>query len=175
MKQAVLIAICIICSTMPAWAELKVAHFNLQQVVSLSDAGKEARELHGRKQRSYQEEIDVRAAKLKELKESIDKQAATVRVGEPMPVSLAEKDKEYGVQARELQRLSGGYQEELKVYDAELTRKVVEEFSLVLTEHARKHSYDYILRSPEAMAFASEKLDLTDELVKEFNQRRKNK
>ena len=161
-------------SVAPASAQQqKIGHFNLQQVVSQSEAGKQARELHGARQRRYQEEIDQRTTRLKELKGAIDTLAAGIKPGEAPPTALVEKDKEYGVQARDLQRLTAGYQEELKVFDAELTRKVVEEFAPVLDEYARKHGFDYILRAPEAMAFAAAKLDLTEILIKEFNTKRK--
>lgn len=152
---------------------LKIGHFDLQRLVALSDAGKKAREQHKDKARTYQEDIDNRSTQLKKLKESIEKLSAGLKQGAAPPAELLEKDKEYGVQARELQRLVGAYQEELKLYDAELTRKVVEEFTPVLEDYAKKQGYDYILRLPEAALHAAEKHDLTDALVKEFNKKRK--
>lgn len=173
MKKTLLITLLLCCCAIPVSAAQKIGHFNLQLVVSQSEAGKQARELHSARQRSYQADIDRRTTKLKELKDAIDKLAAGVKPGEAAPSALIEKDKEYGIQTRDLQRLTAGYQEELKVYDAELSRKVVEEFAPVLEAYARKHGFDYILRAPEAMAFAAEKLDLTEALVKEFNKQRK--
>lgn len=173
MKKILLIVLFLCVDVITASAAQKIGHFNLQLVVSQSEAGKQARELHSARQRSYQADIDQRTTRLKELKDAIEKLAAGVKPGEAAPAALIEKDKEYGVQARDLQRLTVGYQEELKVYDAELTRKVVEEFSPVLNEYARKHGFDYILRAPEAMAYAAEKLDLTESLIKEFNASKK--
>ena len=151
----------------------KIGHFDLQRLVSLSDAGKKAREQHEAKTRAYQEDINSRTTQLQKLKEAIEKMSAGLKQGAALPPELVEKDKEYGVQARELQRLVNAYQEELKLFDAELTRKVVEEFTPLLNEYAKKQGYDYILRLPDSVLFAAEKHDLTDALVKEFNRKRK--
>ena len=48
-----------------------------------------------------------------------------VKKGQPIPQSTLDKDRDYATQARELQRLLGGYQEEANVFENELTRKVV--------------------------------------------------
>ena len=115
-------------------AGIKAGHVNLQRLVEQSDAGKEARETYLAKAKTYQDEINSRTERLNKLKAEIEKETQTLgQTDKPSP-SLIDKDKEYGVQARELQRLLGGYQEELKVYDAELTRKVLEEFGPVVAE-----------------------------------------
>lgn len=173
MKTLLLTVSVLIVSAMPTWAELKIGHFDLQKIVSLSEAGKQAQAQHSAKARSYQHEIDSRSDKLKRLKEAIEALGKNMKPGEPVPTELAEKDKEYGVQSRELQRVAGGFQDELKVYEAELTRKVVDEFSPVLRQFAITHKYDYILRSSDPLVFAHEKHDLTDALIKEFNRIRK--
>jgi outer membrane protein len=153
---------------------LKIGHFDLQRLVSLSDAGKQAREQHEAKTRNYQEDINNRTSQLNKLKEELEKSGSGMKQGTAPSAELLAKDKEYGAQARELQRMLGAYQEELKLLDAELTRKVIEEFMPVLHEYAKKQGYDYILRLPEAALFAAEKHDLTDALIKEFNRKRKN-
>ena len=175
MKKVLVIGLLLLCSALPVRAEIKIGHFDLQKLVSASDAGKQAQAAFSAKQRKFQDDIDGRSARLKALKESIDTMSAAVKPGEVLPAALVEKDKEYGAQNRELQRLAGGYQEELKVYDAEMTRKVIEEFAPILSEYADKNGYDYILRASEATLFASPKLDLTEKLIKEFNEKRKNK
>lgn len=174
MKTAVVIAaLSLLVATSEVQAEgLKVGHLDLQRVLAQSEAGKAARERYQAQARKYQEEIDARTERLKQLKTEIESVAVKVKAGETTPATVSEKDKEYGLQVRELQRLLGGYQEELKVFDAELGRQVLEQLSPILTEFARRHSYDYILRGFEPLAFANEKLDVTDQVIKEFNARR---
>lgn len=154
-------------------AELKIGHIDLQRLVAQSDAGKSARENFTSKNKQFQDEINTRSEKLKKLKEELEAALQKVPKGEKPSQAVLDKDKEYRAQARELQRLLDGYNQELKVYDAELTRKVLEEFSPILAEYGKTHKYDYILRGLESMAFANEKRDLTEELIKEFNKKRK--
>jgi outer membrane protein len=154
-------------------AELKVGHVDLQRIVAQSDAGKIARESFFARNKTFQEEINSRSEGLKKLKEALDADVGRVPKGEKIPPEILEREKALGVQARDLQRLLGGYNEELKVYDTELTRKVLDEFAPILAGYAMEHYYDYIFRVAEPMVFAAEKRDLTDELIKEFNQKRR--
>ncbi len=154
-------------------AELKLGHIDLQRLVAQSEAGKIAREAFTVKNKKFQQDVDSRSKKLKTMKEQLEAELRAIPKGQKPSQILQDKEKEYGVQARELQRQLDGYNQELKVYDAELTRKVLEEFSPILNEYARVNKYDYIFRGLDGMAFADKKRDLTDELIKEFNKKRK--
>jgi len=150
-------------------AELKIGHFDLQRLIAQSDAGKEAREKYLSRAKNYQDELKSRAEKLKKMKEEVEGEAKRLKENEKPSALLVEKDKEYAALFRDFQRLQGGYQDELKVYDAELTRKVIEEVAPVIGIYASGNNYDYLFRLNESFAYAVEKRDVTDELVKEFN------
>lgn len=150
-------------------ADLKVGHFDLPRLVAQSDAGKESREKYLSRVKSYQVEINSRTEKLKQMKESIEGEAKKLKENEKPSAQLVEKDKEYAAMFRDFQRLQGGYQDELKLYDAELTRKVLEEFTPVLADYAASKKFDYLFKLNETFAFAAEKHDVTDELIKAFN------
>lgn len=154
-------------------ADLKVGHFDLQRLIAQSDAGKAAREKYMVRAKEYQDELNSRTEKLKKMKEDIEGEAKKLRENEKPSAELVEKDKLYAARFRDFQRLLGGYQDELKVYDAELTRKVLEEFAPVLSDFAASNKYDYIFRLNESFAFAGEKHDVTDALVKAFNKAHK--
>jgi outer membrane protein len=150
-------------------ADLKVGHFDLQRLIAQSDAGKEAREKYLSRAKNYQDELNSRTERLKKMKEDIEIEAKKLKQGERPSTRLIEKDKEYAALFRDFQRLQGGYQDELKVYDAELTRKVLEELAPVLGTYAAANKYDYLFRLNETFAYAIEKRDVTDELVKALN------
>lgn len=150
-------------------AELKVGHFDLQRLIAQSEAGKESREKYLARAKNYQDEINSRSEKLKSMKEEIENEAKMLKDNEKPSALLMEKDKEYAAQFREFQRLLGGYQDELKLYDAELTAKVLEALAPVLNRYAISNKYDYIFRINESFAYAVEQRDLTDELLKAFN------
>ena len=119
----------------------------------------------------YQDEINMRSEKMKQLRDAIEYEAQGLKQGEKMPQILVDKDRDYAAQARELQRLQGAYQEELKIYDAELSRKVLEDFTPILNEYAKKNGFDYIFSRMDVFVYAGDKHDLTEILVKEFNAR----
>ena len=150
-------------------AELNVGHFDLQRLIAQSDAGKEAREKYMSRAKNYQDELNSRAEKLKKMKEEVEGEAKKLKENEKPSANLVEKDKEYAAQFRDFQRLQGGYQDELKLYDADLIRKVMEEFTPVISAYAASNKYDYLYRVNETFAYAVEKRDVTDELVKVFN------
>ena len=174
MRFVLIIAILVTMSATTLYAaDLKVGHFDLQNLIAQSDAGKEAREKYLLRATSYQDKLNSRAEKLNKLKEEIEAAAKKLKQDEKPPASLIEKDKEYATLFREFQRLQGGYQDELKVYDTELTRKVLEELAPVLTDYATANKYDFLFRLNETFAYAIEKRDVTDELVKVFNKAHK--
>lgn len=160
-------------ATLSQAAELKIAILDLQRVVAQSDAGREAREAYFLRQKQYQDEINTRTAKLNKLREQIEKDVKELKQGVSIPQTTLDKDREYSTQSRELQRLLGGYQEELKVYDAELARKVFEKLAPVLEAFATKGQYDFILRAGEQVVFAARKQDITDAVIADFNKARK--
>lgn len=170
MRRILIIALLVLISTATLHAaELKVGHFDLQKLIAQSDAGKEAREKYMSRARNYQDELNSRAEKLKKMKEEVEGEAKKLKENEKPTAQLVEKDKEYAALFRDFQRLQGGYQDELKVYDAELIRKVMEEFAPVMGDYAASNKYDYLFRLNETFAYAVEKRDVTDELVKAFN------
>jgi len=170
MNRSILIATLLFFSAVSVHAaELIVGHYDLQRLVSQSDAGKEAREKYLVKAKSYQDEINSRSEKLKNLKEEVEAGAKKLKENEKPSAQLMEKDKAYEAQYREFQRLLGGYRDELKVYDNELTRKVLEELAPVVSEFAAANKYDYLFRLNETFSYATEKRDITDDLVKVFN------
>lgn len=146
-----------------------IGHFDLQKVISQSKAGKDARELYQQKAQPYQDEINQRTQKLNALKEDIKAQAKKMKEGETPSAALIAKDKDAAGQYRELQRLLSGYQDELKRYDADLSRDVLVKLQPVLAKYAEKNKYDYLFKIADPLVYASKKRDVTDELIKIFD------
>jgi len=175
MRRILIIAAVVLMQTVTLnAAELKVGHFDLQNLIAQSDAGKEAREKYLSKAKKYQDELNSRSEKLKKLKDEIEAEAKKLKQNEKPSNMLIEKDKEYAAQFRDFQRLQGAYQDELKVYDTELIRKVVEELAPVLSSFAISNNFDYLFRlNNETFAYAVEKRDITAEVLKAFNKSHK--
>ena len=139
--------------------ELKVGHLDLQRLVLQCDAGKNGQELLAAKTKSYQDDINIKLDALNKLKAN-----GTV---------AAKQAKLIATRERELQTLVVTYQNNLKAYDIDLTRKLVEEFNPILEQYARRNNYDYIIRNFDGILFANNTHDITDDLIREFNTKRK--
>lgn len=150
-------------------SNLKVGHFNLQTVVSQSQAGRDARAIYLEKAQEFQDEINQRTATLSELKEEISKGIESLKEGEKVPTEILEKDAQAAELFRELRRLQIGYQDELKLADGQMTRAVVLQLRPVLAEFAEKNKYDYLFRLGEGFAYANNKRDVTNELIEAFD------
>ena len=169
LRTLVISALIVLSSATLYAAELKVGHFELQRLIAQSDAGKQARDKYLSRAKNYQDELNNRAEKLKKIKEEVEEGGKKLKENEKPSAQLVEQEKEYAALFRDFQRLQGGYQDELKVYDADLTRKVLEELTPVVRDYATANKYDYLFRLNESFAYAIEKRDVTDELVKAFN------
>ncbi|MEI8033706.1 MAG: OmpH family outer membrane protein [Chlorobiaceae bacterium] len=148
-------------------AEMKIGHLDLQRIVAESDAGKIGHELLAAKTKRYQDEINVKIEQVKKLKAS---QEAGPKKGKKSIGARQQNPDVIG--ERELQAMVTAYQNDLKAYDSELTRKVLDEFTPILQQYATANKYDYILRSSDGILFFDTKNDLTDLLIKEFNAKR---
>lgn len=171
MKKAITLTVLAVFLSIPCFARnFKIAHFDLQKVIGQSQAGKDAREKYRQKEKQYQEDINKRLEILKKLKAEINTASEKIKQGDTLPSGLADKNKELNRQTRDLQRLRKGYGEELKFYDTELTREVMQKLRPVLVKFAQKNKYDYLYKNNnELVVFASEKRDVTDQVIKDFD------
>lgn len=170
-----LFTLVLICTT-PIYAkDLKVGHLDLQKIISQSAIGKEARAKYQLKAASYQEEIDHLTAQVNSMRREIEAAVAALEKGEALSPAMQEKDKRAGMLFRKLQRLLGGYKEELRLYDAELTRTVLASLQPVVSRFAKEKKYDYLYQLHDKIIFASPKMDISDTLIKRLDKATKKK
>jgi len=163
-----LIVLLTICS-LPAFAsESKFGTVDMQKILLLSDAGKEAKEQLALKAAKYEAEKNVKEEDLKKLKGELEKQSVLLS-----EVARGAKEKDYQQKLKEYQRFLKDAQDDLQARNDEYTNKIVEEIVKVVQEYGKKNAYTYILVKNESMIFMDDKVDLTDELLKQFNAARK--
>ena len=175
MKQAIktlFLIVFVLAATVARAEGLKVGHIDMQRVFAESNAGKEAREQYAAKAKSYQDQLNVTIESNKKLKEEIDTALKQVKKGQKPSQTILDKQKKYGARERELQSTLAGYQKELKEYDGELTRKLMEEFSPLVEQFASANNYDYLIRNFDALLFANKKNDVTNTLISAFNNKK---
>lgn len=149
-------------------ADLKLGNVDMQKILLLSDAGKDAKEQLAVKAAKYEAEKNVKEEDLKKLKGELEKQS--VLLSESARVA---KEKEYQQRLKEYQRFLKDAQDDLQAKNDEYTNKIVDEIVKVVQDFGRKNGYTYIFVKNESMLFMDDKVDLTDELLKQFNATRK--
>lgn len=149
-------------------ADLKIGYVDIQKALNVSDAGKDAREQLASKVKKYQDEINAKQEELKKLKDELEKQGVLLS-----EAKKNEKEKDYAQKLKDFQRFTKDAQEELQGRDEEFTKKILEELEKIVQDFGRKNGYTFIFVRSEAMVFADDKADLTDDVVKQFNASRK--
>lgn len=151
-----------------AWAEGKFGMVDLQKILVLSDAGKVAKEQLGTRAAKYDTEKTVKEEELKKLKAELERQ--NVLLSES---ARGAKEKDYQQKLKEYQRFLKDAQDDLQARNDELTNKIGEDIVKLVQEYGKKNGYTTIFIKHEAMVYVDEKIDLTDELLKQFNAIRK--
>jgi outer membrane protein len=149
-------------------ADLKIGYVDVQKVLNLSDAGKDAKDQLAGRVKKYQEEINGKQEELKKLKEEIEKQGVLLSES-----ARGAKEKDYQQRLKEFQRFTKDAQEELQGKDEEYTRKILEEIEKMVQEYGRKNGFTFIFVRNETMIFSDEKADLTEPVLKALNAQRK--
>ncbi|BDV42535.1 OmpH outer membrane protein [Geotalea uraniireducens] len=146
----------------------KLGYVDMQKALNLSEAGKGAKEQLAAKVKKYQDEINAKQDELKKLKDDLEKQS--VLLSETARVA---KEKDYQQKLKEFQRFTKDAQDELQAKDEEFTRKIIEDLERVIQDYGRKNGYTFIFVRNDSMAYVDDKADLTEEVLKLFNESRK--
>jgi outer membrane protein len=149
-------------------ADPKFGIVDIQKVLNLSDAGKEAKEQLAARVKKYQDEINVKQDELKKLKEEIEKQGVLLS-----EAARGAKEKDYQQKLKEFQRFTKDAQDELQAKDEEFTRRILEEIEKAVQEYGRKNGFTFIFVKNEIMVYSDEKADVTEPILKALNAQRK--
>ena len=171
MKQLVIaLLVCLGLTVAPAWAETpKIAYIDLQKALNLSEAGKEAKEKIKEQVQTYDKEVKERQDELKKLKEDLEKQVMLLS-----EEARNVKERDYQQKVKDYQRFTKDIQESLQQMDTDYTRKILEDLLEVAQNIGKSEGYTMILEKTESsIVYADESIDMTDEVIKVFNQQGK--
>lgn len=170
MKRLVLAGIlaCILAAPAADAADSKLGYIDMQRALNMSDAGKEAKEQLAARVKKYQDEINVKQEEVRKLKDDLEKQGLALS-----DAKRSEKEKDYQQRLKEFQRFTKDAQDELQAKDEEYTRKIFESLEKIIREYGRKSGYAFIFIKNDAMLYADDKADVTEEVLKQFNSSRK--
>jgi outer membrane protein len=171
MKRSLVVSLVLLASTLvlPAFAaDTKMGTVDMQKILMLSDAGKEAKEQLAVRAAKYEAEKNLKEEDLKKLKAELEKQSVLLSES-----ARGAKEKDYQQKLKEYQRFLKDAQDDLQAKNDEYTNKIVDEIVKVVQEYGRKNVFTFIFVKNESMIFLDDKIDLTDELLKQFNAARK--
>jgi outer membrane protein len=171
MKKALFSSLLLLLSltALPAVAaDAKLGSVDMQKILLLSDAGKDAKEQLSLRAAKYEAEKNVKEDELKRLKGDLEKQSVLLSEN-----ARGAKEKDYQQKLKEYQRFLKDAQDDLQAKNDEFTNKIVDEIVKLVQEYGRKSGFTFIFVKNESMIFMDDKVDLTDELLKQFNAARK--
>lgn len=163
-----ILALTLAIATVAGAAETKIASVDVQKVLVLSEAGKEAKEQLALKAGKYENEKNAKEEELKKLKADLEKQSVLLSES-----ARNAKEKDYQQKLKEYQRFLKDAQDDLQAKNDEYTNKIVEDVVKVTQEYGRKNGYSFIFVKNDIMIYADDKADLTDEILKLFNDTKK--
>jgi outer membrane protein len=171
MTAAVLLAV-----AAPAWAQTqaagpRVAFIDLQRVLARSAAGVAAREQLERDKAAMQKDVEAKRKELEALREELEKKGPLMTVD-----ARRDKQDQFERKRRDAARLADDFQKELEKKEAILLQKVLQEVSGVIEKVGKERGYQLIVeRQRAAVLYAAPDADLTEEIIKAYDQQAVNK
>lgn len=142
----------------------KLGYVDIQKVLNLSSAGKEAKAELTAKVKKHQDEINRKQEELKKLKDVLEKQGSILSES-----AKAAKERDYQQALKDLQRMQKDAQDDLQAKDEELTRNILSDIEKVVQDYGKKNNYNFIFIRNDSMIYADEKGDLTDQILALLN------
>lgn len=165
MKRIIIALVAALMLAAPALAADKIAYVDLQKALNLSKAGAQAKSEISDLVKKYEGEFKTMQEGLLQKKGELEKQAALLSDS-----AKADKEREYQKEVRDLQRFQKDVKDELQQKDAEYTKRILNELFDILQKMGKDGGYTMILEKNEgAVIYASENIDLTDELIKAYD------
>ncbi|MFO7740449.1 MAG: OmpH family outer membrane protein [Desulfatiglandaceae bacterium] len=145
-------------------SEAKVGYINLQRLVTESKLGQDARAvIKGMRQEKENEVLEkMQEIKLMQSQFEIQRSKMTLEAQREKIAEIQKANKEY-------KRLVADSKEDIAREDRELVAIILEKADGVLREVAKRRKFTIILKDPNVLAFLDEKVDITDEVIKELN------
>lgn len=157
---------------LPAYsAEIKIGYANLQKALNECEAGIKAKETLQTEADKLEAELDQKQEDLKKMKDEIDKKAGVWN-----KETRDAKEKEFRGKSQDFQKLYMEYGEELNKKKQQTENEIISDLKVVLEDIAKKKNYTFIFeKSAGGILYGPEDADLTNEVIKAYNKKFKEK
>lgn len=150
---------------------MNIVYIDLQKVMLESEQGKQIRKILTDDAERLKRNLDGKQAELQRLKDTIEKQGATIT-----PEARADREKQYQAKLKDYQRLYNDYQTELQQKDVEYTQKVLKEIEEIVRGMGEREKYSLILEKSQAgILYGVPSIDITNKVITLFNEVAKKK
>ncbi|MBI3610848.1 MAG: OmpH family outer membrane protein [Nitrospirae bacterium] len=145
---------------------LKIGYVDAQKILDNTRAGKKSKESMEEFVKSRQKIIDLDESEIKQLQDDLARQAAVLSAD-------ARREKEDALQRKviDYQKRAGDMNKEVQVKKKEVLERFNKDLEGIVKKVAERNGYTFIIdKNAEGgvLLYAKESLDLTDEVVKEF-------
>lgn len=167
---ALSLSIAIVVMALPSagWSQVpvKLGYIDMEKAVNDSDAGRDARNKFVRYMKQKKAESDKKKKELSSMKQILEKQGALL--AEDVRV---EKEQEYQRKVREYQLYLKNLRDDTRTKEMEMSKKIIRQIQKIIFSYAKREGYAMIFeKSRSGLLYAPDSLDLTDTIIKIFNQ-----
>jgi outer membrane protein len=144
----------------------KIGYIDLQKILLQSDEGKQAKVALEKQFASRKKELNQKKQELEDMQKSLETQSSMLSRD-----ALVQKQGEFVKKRDAFLKLVQQYDKELQEQDGELTKRILLQLQDIITKIGKDGNYTVILeKSQGGILYAPENEDLTDRVMKLFNQ-----
>lgn len=147
-----------------AFAELKVGVINVEQIISTSTKGKQAKARIDQKMKGIEAKLQKMQKDLEQFQKDLQKQSMALSKD-----AQAKKIEQYRSKVAAYEQLRRQSQDEFSQAQKTIVEPVISLLIKTTQEYASKNGYDLVLNAKTTVLFATKKLDLTQDILKAFN------
>lgn len=166
---AVLSAVLMATAGHAAAQDLKIAVVSFQEALNQVEQGKKAKETLKSEFDAKQKKLDLQQDELKKMRDELDKQRLVLS-----QETMKSKEETFNKKFMELQKNFADYRQEIAQKEAQYTAQIIKNLRGICAEIGKKEGYTLIVEnSQDAVLYAEAKDNLTDRVIKIYNDRYK--
>lgn len=143
----------------------KIGIVNFQKILVTSSPGKIAKTEINKKGKEMEETMKSKGQELEDLKKTIEREALVMS-----KEKRDEKEREFRIKVNDFKTMQAQYRDEFKAFEAGFIKKINKEVLDLAQTMGKKEGYTLIFeRNAAGVMYFSEALDMTDQLIAEYN------
>lgn len=147
----------------------KIGIVNLQRIMETSDAGKSAQAQIKKEKEKMEQELKAKGAEIEELRKQFERESMVMS-----KEKREEKEREGRIKLNDFKSLQQRYRSQLQDLEKRLVNELRKDVFALVEEIGKKEGYLLIINNFSVM-YSPSSIDITDELIKQLNDRRAKK